>query len=179
MGDKLGIVTQSSKGTCLRACVPGVSFDILTMSPDMNGWAVWFLVGQFVSTPSRTCRPAGTLAIDHRRRGVKLDAGDCWAILDHGRGAWPAEIAWNWARVADGLWERCRASASRSARDGLIGRGAPRTQYWSVPPCTRSAFRSCGSTVPRTLCRPGYTLRRARARLEPFYDKYTLPSWIE
>ena len=85
-------------GTRLRASIPGVSFDVVAQLPEGHerlAVVVPWSDTRFQYTVKDVARPAsGTLrigAVDH-----PVPTGASWAVLDHGRGRWPYDIAWNW-----------------------------------------------------------------------------------
>lgn len=107
--DELSIdVEEVDGGTRLRARIPGASFDVVAARPEGHeclAVVVPWSDKRFQYTVKDVARPAtGTVSIG----GVThaLPAGESWAVLDHGRGRWPYDIAWNWGAgsgLADGL----------------------------------------------------------------------------
>lgn len=104
----LAIDIVPSGGTVrLRAEVPQLRFDVtVTRPPDHDCLAVvvpWSRT-RFQYTVKDVALPAsGTLAVDEGTHD--LPAGESWAVLDHGRGRWPYDVAWNWGAgsgVCDG-----------------------------------------------------------------------------
>ncbi len=82
----------------LHAQIPGAGFDITVTRP--HGHDCLAVVAPwshrlFQYTVKDVALPAsGTVTID----GVAHDVpAGSWAVLDHGRGRWPYDIAWNWA----------------------------------------------------------------------------------
>lgn len=89
-------------GTRLRAQIPGARFDVLAALPpdhERLGVVVPWSEKRFQYTVKDIARPAsGWLELDGVRHTVP--AGESWATLDHGRGRWPYDIAWNWGAAA-------------------------------------------------------------------------------
>lgn len=96
-------------GTRIRAKIESAAFDVVAELPighERLALVVPWSDTRFQYTVKDVARPAtGTLTLD----GVEqtLPAGESWAVLDHGRGRWPYNIAWNWGagsgRLASGL----------------------------------------------------------------------------
>lgn len=91
-------IEETPEGTRLRAEIAGASFDVLAELPEGHerlAVVVPWSDTRFQYTVKDLARPArGTVAIE----GVEhpVPAGDSWAVLDHGRGRWPYDVAWNW-----------------------------------------------------------------------------------
>ncbi|ODT41320.1 MAG: glycosyl hydrolase family 2 [Microbacterium sp. SCN 70-200] len=91
----------------LHAEMADASFDITVTRPadhDLLAVVVPWSHRRFQYTVKDVALPAsGTIAIEGRRHAVRAGA---WAVLDHGRGRWPYDIAWNWGAgsgvLADG-----------------------------------------------------------------------------
>ncbi|GAA5202635.1 DUF2804 domain-containing protein [Microbacterium jejuense] len=85
-------------GTRLRARIPGASFDVFAELPEGHerlAVVVPWSRTRFQYTVKDVARPAsGSVTVD----GIthEVPAGQSWAVLDHGRGRWPYDIAWNW-----------------------------------------------------------------------------------
>ncbi len=81
----------------LHAEIPGAAFDITVARPadhDCLAVVVPWSPRLFQYTVKDVALPAsGTLTLDGIRH--KVPPGS-WAVLDHGRGRWPYDIAWNW-----------------------------------------------------------------------------------
>ncbi|MGK0715272.1 DUF2804 domain-containing protein [Leucobacter sp. W1153] len=91
-------IDETPTGTRLRAQIPGVSVDVIAALPEGHerlALVVPWSATRFQYTVKDVARPVtGTLrigSVDH-----PLPAGESWAVLDHGRGRWPYDIAWNW-----------------------------------------------------------------------------------
>lgn len=88
----------ATRGTRLQAAIDGVSFDVFAALPDGHerlGVVVPWSDTLFQYTVKDVARPAsGTVTIDGETFAVPV--GESWAVLDHGRGRWPYDIAWNW-----------------------------------------------------------------------------------
>lgn len=82
----------------LHAEIPEASFDVEVARPnrhDCLAVVVPWSSRRFQYTVKDVALPAaGVLRIE----GIEysLPPGQCWAVLDHGRGRWPYDIAWNW-----------------------------------------------------------------------------------
>jgi len=91
-------ITPEPTGARLRARIPGASFDVFAELPEGHerlAVVVPWSSTRFQYTVKDVARPAsGTVTVD----GVthEVPAGQSWAVLDHGRGRWPYDIAWNW-----------------------------------------------------------------------------------
>lgn len=91
-------IDEVSEGTRLRVAIDGGSFDVVAVRPaghECLGVVVPWSDRRFQYTVKDVARPAtGMLNFD----GVvhELPAGECWAVLDHGRGRWPYDMRWNW-----------------------------------------------------------------------------------
>ncbi len=88
----------------LHAAIPGASFDItVTRAPQHDCLAVvvpWS-ARRFQYTVKDVALPAtGTLTTDGVRHDVPSGS---WAVLDHGRGRWPYDVAWNWGAASGTL----------------------------------------------------------------------------
>ena len=91
-------IDEVDGGTRLRVVAPGVRLDVLAERPaghECLGVVVPWSERLFQYTVKDVARPArGALWLDGER--VEVPPGECWAVLDHGRGRWPYDIAWNW-----------------------------------------------------------------------------------
>lgn len=91
-------ITEEPGGTRIRAEIPDASFDVFAaLDPGHERLAlvVPWSDTRFQYTVKDVARPAtGTLRLDGRE--LTLPVGASWAVLDHGRGRWPYNIAWNW-----------------------------------------------------------------------------------
>lgn len=97
--------TETPEGTRLRAATSRVRLDALVPLPAAHerlGVVAAWDAQTFQYTIKDVGRPvAGRLRVD----GVTHEIETGWATLDHGRGYWPRELAWNWgfgAGVVDG-----------------------------------------------------------------------------
>jgi len=82
----------------LHAEIPEASFDVEVVRPDRHDClavvAPWSR-RRFQYTVKDVALPAvGVLRIEGTE--YPIPAGQSWAVLDHGRGRWPYDIAWNW-----------------------------------------------------------------------------------
>ncbi|MBI5028752.1 MAG: DUF2804 domain-containing protein [Actinobacteria bacterium] len=94
----LAIDITPGEGTVrLRAETSAVSFDVTVTRPaahDCLAVVVPWSRRRFQYTVKDVALPAsGTLVIDGQRHDVPAGS---WAVLDHGRGRWPYDVAWNW-----------------------------------------------------------------------------------
>lgn len=84
-------------GTRLRAVTARVRLDVVVARPvgrERLGVVVPWDARTFQYTVKDVGLPAaGRLQIDDRTHEVPSGS---WAVLDHGRGYWPRELAWNW-----------------------------------------------------------------------------------
>ncbi|NTW39681.1 MAG: DUF2804 domain-containing protein [Cellulomonadaceae bacterium] len=89
-------ITDESQGTRLRAATARVRLDVLVPLPaghERLGVVVPWDERTFQYTLKDVARrAAGRLRVDGVTHAI--DAG--WATLDHGRGYWPRDLAWNW-----------------------------------------------------------------------------------
>ena len=99
------LITETPTGTRLRAATARVHLDVLAALPaghERLGVVVPWDERTFQYTIKDVARPAtGRLTLD----GTTHEIASGWATLDHGRGYWPRELAWNWgfgAGVVDG-----------------------------------------------------------------------------
>ena len=102
-------VTPAADGQVwrLRAEMAGAAFDVTVTRPDAHDCLAVVVPWShrlFQYTVKDVALPAtGTLTIDGVSHEVPPGS---WAVLDHGRGRWPYDIAWNWAagsgELADG-----------------------------------------------------------------------------
>lgn len=104
LSDVRADIDQTPTGTRLRVVTPEVGFDILAAKPEGHerlAVTVPWSDEIFQYTVKDVARPArGFIEIG----GKFLDVPDgSWAILDHGRGRWPSDIAWNWGAGAGKL----------------------------------------------------------------------------
>ena len=97
--------TETPAGTRLRAATARVRLDVLVPLPaghERLGVVVPWDGRTFQYTIKDVGRPvAGTLRVDATTYAIETG----WATLDHGRGYWPRELAWNWgfgAGMVDG-----------------------------------------------------------------------------
>ncbi|MGV8964714.1 MAG: DUF2804 domain-containing protein [Cellulomonas sp.] len=98
-------LSESPAGTRLRAATSRVRLDVLVPLPaghERLGVVVPWDERTFQYTLKDVGRPVtGQLRVD----GVTTAITTGWATLDHGRGYWPRELAWNWgfgAGIVDG-----------------------------------------------------------------------------
>ncbi|MRJ75430.1 DUF2804 family protein [Aeromicrobium sp. SMF47] len=91
-------IDEVDGGTRLRGTIPGASFDVVAARPpghECLAVVVPWSDTRFQYTVKDVARPAtGTVTVDGVT--VPVPAGESWAVLDHGRGRWPYDIAWNW-----------------------------------------------------------------------------------
>lgn len=91
-------IDEVQGGTRIRAEIEGASFEVVAELPhghERLALVVPWSDTRFQYTVKDVARPAtGRLTLE----GVthELPAGESWAVLDHGRGRWPYNIAWNW-----------------------------------------------------------------------------------
>lgn len=88
----------------LHAQIPGAGFDITVSRPvahDCLAVVVPWSPRLFQYTVKDVALPArGSLTIDGAVHSV---ADGSWAVLDHGRGRWPYDVAWNWGAGSGSL----------------------------------------------------------------------------
>ncbi|AUG28597.1 MULTISPECIES: DUF2804 domain-containing protein [Microbacterium] len=107
--DLAATITPAERGQLwrLHAEIPAASFDITVTRPpghDLLAVVVPWSSRRFQYTVKDVALPAsGTLTLD----GIDHDVpAGSWAVLDHGRGRWPYDVAWNWGAgsglLADG-----------------------------------------------------------------------------
>lgn len=91
-------ITPEAGGVRLQGQTSQVSFDVLVSRPadqDCLAVVVPWTVRRFQYTVKDVAQPvSGSLTIEGVRHEVP--AGQSWAVLDHGRGRWPYNVAWNW-----------------------------------------------------------------------------------
>src|SRR5699024_7257623 len=95
----LGIaIDETNGGTRLRAIGPGVRVDVVAELPpghERLAVVVPWSDRRFQYTVKDVARPArGWVETDGARHEVS--EGQSWAVLDHGCGRWPYDVAWNW-----------------------------------------------------------------------------------
>lgn len=88
----------------LHAVMPDASFDVTVTRPerhDLLAVVVPWTNRLFQYTVKDVALPAsGVIVTD----GVSHDVGPgSWAVLDHGRGRWPYDVAWNWGAGSGAL----------------------------------------------------------------------------
>ena len=85
----------------LHAAIPDASFDITVTRPahhDCLAVVVPWSTRRFQYTVKDVALPAsGTITTEGVRHDVPAGS---WAVLDHGRGRWPYDVAWNWGAGA-------------------------------------------------------------------------------
>lgn len=94
--------------TRLRASFDGdASFDVTVTRPsdhDCLAVVVPWSARRFQYTVKDVALPAtGTVTVEGLTHAIP--AGESWAVLDHGRGRWPYDVAWNWGAgsgISDG-----------------------------------------------------------------------------
>lgn len=92
-------VTPASDGRVwrLHSAIPGAGFEITVTRPpahDCLAVVVPWSARRFQYTVKDVALPAsGTITTDGVRHDVPAGS---WAVLDHGRGRWPYDVAWNW-----------------------------------------------------------------------------------
>lgn len=94
-------VTPGGDSWRLFAEIPEASFDITVTRPpdhDLLAVVVPWSERRFQYTVKDVALPArGTITVE----GVAHEVPDgSWAVLDHGRGRWPYDVAWNWGAGA-------------------------------------------------------------------------------
>ena len=91
-------IDELPAGTRIRAATAEVSFDVVAALPaghERLALVVPWSDTRFQYTVKDVARPAtGTLRVGAEE--FVLPEGESWAVLDHGRGKWPYNIAWNW-----------------------------------------------------------------------------------
>lgn len=99
-------VTPASDGQVwrLHAQIPGATFDITVTRPvahDCLAVVVPWSHRLFQYTVKDVALPAsGTITIEGIAHDLPIGS---WAVLDHGRGRWPYDIAWNWGAGSGAL----------------------------------------------------------------------------
>lgn len=91
-------ITEEADGTRLVASIPDASFEVFAERPDQHeslAVVVPWSAKRFQYTVKDVARPASGSVTVHGRT-YPVPAGQSWAVLDHGRGRWPYNIAWNW-----------------------------------------------------------------------------------
>lgn len=85
----------------LQAEIPGAAFDITVVRPpghDALAVVVPWSRRVFQYTVKDVALPAsGTITIEGTDHDVPAGS---WAVLDHGRGRWPYDVAWNWGAAS-------------------------------------------------------------------------------
>ncbi|GAB3799337.1 DUF2804 domain-containing protein [Humibacter antri] len=95
-------IEEVDGGTRIRATTARVRLDVVATRPpghEAMGAAVPWTNRLFQYTVKDVDRPAhGSLTVD----GVEyaVPEGECWAVLDHGRGRWPYSVHWQWGAAA-------------------------------------------------------------------------------
>ncbi|WP_454261339.1 DUF2804 family protein [Pseudoxanthomonas mexicana] len=78
-----------------RSTSPSPARRTTTVSPSSCRWST----RRFQYTVKDVALPAsGTITTDGVRHDVPAGS---WAVLDHGRGRWPYDVAWNWGAGAE------------------------------------------------------------------------------
>jgi hypothetical protein len=89
---------ETAEGTRLRAATDEVEVDVTALRPDGHeclAVVVPWSDRVFQYTVKDVGRPArGRIGV--RGTTYDVDAGDSFAVLDHGRGRWPYSVTWNW-----------------------------------------------------------------------------------
>lgn len=106
-GGKLGIEITTAGGdvriqaTCKAGGGESLAADVTVALPaghETLGVVVPWSDRRFQYTSKHTARPArGEVRIGDRTYAFGADA---WGVLDHGRGRWPHDIAWNWGAAS-------------------------------------------------------------------------------
>jgi hypothetical protein len=101
-------IDPGTGGVVLHAHTPDAAFTVTVIRPpahDCLAVVVPWSRRRFQYTVKDIALPAsGSLTVDGRTFAVP--AGESWAVLDHGRGRWPYDVAWNWGAasgVCDGV----------------------------------------------------------------------------
>lgn len=107
--DLAATITSADAGQVwrLHAEIPDAAFDITVTRPaahDLLAVVVPWTRRLFQYTVKDVALPAsGTITVEGRTHDVPEGS---WAVLDHGRGRWPYDVAWNWGAgsgvLADG-----------------------------------------------------------------------------
>lgn len=96
--DLLITIDHTEGITALHAEIPEASFDVHIVRPeghDCLAVVVPWSKRRFQYTIKDVALPAsGVVRIAGREHPIP--AGRSWAVLDHGRGRWPYNVAWNW-----------------------------------------------------------------------------------
>lgn len=115
IGDVRVDIDPGEKGTRLRVVTPEVGWDVLAESgSERLAVTVPWSEDVFQYTVKDVVRPA-TGWIETGGKFTKIGEGS-WAILDHGRGRWPAEIQWNWGAGAGVMEDGRRVGIQVGAR---------------------------------------------------------------
>ena len=89
---------ETESGTRLRAATDEVDVDVTALRPaghECLAVVVPWSDRVFQYTVKDVGRPArGRISV--RGTAYDVDAGDSFAVLDHGRGRWPYSVVWNW-----------------------------------------------------------------------------------
>lgn len=164
-------LVPTGEGTRLRAATPRVRLDAAVPLPPAHerlGVVVPWDARTFQYTVKDVARPvAGELRLDGTTHALTG-----WATLDHGRGYWPRELAWNWgfgAGVVDGhtvgiqlggRWTDGTGSTENAmVVDGRLHKIREELQ-WSWTPGRWTPWRVTGATVDLTFI--------------PFFDRVAL-----
>lgn len=94
-------IDEISGGTRIRAWTRRVSIDLIAERPpghESLSVVIPWSTRLFQCTVKDVARPTrGRITVDG---DTALVGEDAWAVLDHGRGRWPATTTWNWAAAS-------------------------------------------------------------------------------
>jgi len=158
-------------GVRLTARIPDVWFTVDVSRPDGHeclAVVVPWSDRRFQYTVKDVALPAsGTLTIEGRQYRVPDGS---WAVLDHGRGRWPYDVAWNWAAASGisdgrvvglqlgGQWTQGTGSTENGVfLDGRLHKIHEELDWAYDPAGVLRPWRVTGSGLDATL--------------EPFHDK--------
>lgn len=91
-------IEQVEGGSRIKVVIPDGSYEVFAKRPEGHERLAVVVPWDDVLvqyTVKDTSRPAeGTVTMNGETSPIP--AGESWAILDHGRGRWPADVHWNW-----------------------------------------------------------------------------------
>jgi hypothetical protein len=110
VGDVNVDIDQVEGGTQICVSVPGASYEVFAKRPENHERLAVVVPWDdvlFQYTVKDVSRPAeGRVTVGSET--FPIPSGESWAILDHGRGRWPADVHWNWG------------AGSGQAKDGRV-----------------------------------------------------------
>ena len=159
--------------TRLRVRIPGAEADLRVTRPagqECVGVVVPWSATRFQYTVKDVALPVtGTVVVEGREHPID-DGAPAWGVLDHGRGRWPYDVAWNWG-AGSGVIDGRRVGVQLGGR-WTVGTGSTENCLFVDGRAHKISEELAWEFDPRDWLAPWRVHgERAELVLQPFHDK--------